>query len=125
MKRTAILSDHWNHCVSAHTWPRALTQDQCCFNYSDQTGPAGFILSAILRICTHSRPSWHKTKSPTRHSAHTSSTQKKSCYHLYDRPEKVRDHKSGKPTWKTVGSYSQKRRKMYSSPPAKGQSSYK
>ena len=44
------------------------------------------------------------------HSTHSSSSQKKGRFHPYDRSDKSRDTKSGKPTWKTIGSYCQKRK---------------
>ena len=62
------------------------------------------------------------------HSSHSFSSHKKDCYHPYQRPVKSREQKSGKPTWKAIGSYSQKRKEkssQYSSRPAKCQSSYK
>ena len=67
----------------------------------------------------------HKNKG---HSTHSSSSYKKERYHPYQRSDKSRKQKSGKLAWKTIGSYSQKRKGkslQHSSHQAKGQSSYK
>ena len=49
------------------------------------------------------------------HSSHSSSSHEKDCYHPYHRPEKSMEQKSGKPAWKTIGSY---RQKIRASPPS-------
>ena len=44
------------------------------------------------------------------HSSHSSPSHKNDHYHPYHRPKKSREQKSGKPAWKTIGSYRQKRK---------------
>ena len=53
---------------------------------------------------------------------------RKDRFHLYQRNDKTRDQKSGKPAWKTIGGFQQKKKgknSNFSSRPAKGQSYYK
>ena len=61
--------------------------------------------------------------------AQTSSNYRKDRLHPYQRSDKgARDQRSGKPAWKNIGAYNQKRKgkaSHFSARPAKGQSSYK
>ena len=53
---------------------------------------------------------------------------RKERFHPCQRNDKPRDQKSGKPAWKTIGGFQQKRKSKntnYSSRPAKGQAYYK